>query len=239
MNSYIRRVLHYTLDDGDYTPILQFCINAAVNIMISFPDICRNRDGEFVPFDETKSDTPGNAAVLKKLFGNRSTGIEVTLGHGSVKEKGAGGGDDIIIVETYGLPDRAAVYVRSCREKNKSRHNRSIELNLTAPQMKSAAIIDLFQTVFSTDNPDEEKINAIKKDALMELGLGEWESAAEGAGYVLLYREDDPDALVILGSAKIADPFAAKQLTPPQHFHTTLEDASGGPDSIPIKQTIR
>lgn len=205
MNSYIQRVLHYTLDDGDYTPLLQYCINAAVNLMISFPDISRGADGRFIPYDERKIDIQGTVMEEKKFFGNRNTGIEVTLGHGVLKESGTSGTADRITVETYGLPDRAGVQVRSFREPGESRHNRKIELNLTAPQMKSAALIEYFKTAFSTDVPDDEKIYSIKKDAFMELELGEWETAAEEAEYVLHHREDDPDALVVLGSAKIAE----------------------------------
>jgi hypothetical protein len=68
MNTYIERVLHYTLDDGDYYPLLQFCINAAINLMISFPDIIRGPGGELIPFEERKTDVPGNLPADKKIF---------------------------------------------------------------------------------------------------------------------------------------------------------------------------
>jgi hypothetical protein len=49
------------------------------------------------------------------------------------------------------------VLVKSIREAGESRHSRHVELHLIAPQMKAAALIELFRTAFSTADPDDEK----------------------------------------------------------------------------------
>lgn len=202
MNSYIERVLHYSLEDGDYSSLLQYCIDAAVNLLISFPDVPRDENGGFLPFEESDNSTE-TVRELKKYFGNRNTGIEVRLTRFEKTETTATGAADRVIVETYGLPDRSIILVDALRASGESKHSRIIELHLTAPQLKAAALIELFKERFDNSNPDQEKINSLKKDALLKLDLGEWISAAEISGYILKHRERDPDALIILGSAKV------------------------------------
>ncbi|GEM_PF-3598054 len=205
MNFYIERALHYTLDDGDYTPFLHFCIDAAVNLMISFPDISRDADGRFIPFDERRIDISGSVTQYKKLFGNRSAGIEVTLSCGEGKYSSDGDSGDSIMAEVYGLPDRSSVIVKSFREPGESAYNRTVELHLTAPQIKAAALIELFKSGFSSGVPDDEKIRAIKKDISMKLGSGNLRGAVDGAQYILLHRPEDHEALIIMGMAMVEE----------------------------------
>jgi len=204
MNSYIERVLHYSLEDGDYSSLLQYCIDAAVNLMISFPDVTRDENGGFLPFEESDNSTE-TVHEIKKYFGNRNTGIEVKVSRFKKTEATGTGIADRIIAETYGLPDRSIILVNAFRASGESKHNRIIELHLTAPQLKAAALIELFKERFDNSDPDEEKINSLKKDALLKLDRGEWISAAESAGYILKHRTDDSDALVILGSANVGE----------------------------------
>ncbi len=205
MNSYIERVLHCTLDDGDYSPLLHFCINAAVNLLVSFPDISRDADGKFIPFEETRSDISETVTEYKKFFGNRSTGIEVTLLSGEGSNRCGADSGDSVTVETYGLPDRSNVLVKSLREVGESMHNRTVELHLTAPQIKAAALIELFKSALSPGIPGDEKIKAIKQDISMKLRTGNLSETVEGARYILLHCPEDQEALVILGQAMVQE----------------------------------
>ncbi|HOP30995.1 MAG TPA: ankyrin repeat domain-containing protein, partial [Spirochaetota bacterium] len=205
MNSYIERVLHCTLDDGDYSPLLHFCINAAVNLLVSFPDISRDADGKFIPFEETRSDISETVTEYKKFFGNRSTGIEVTLLSGEGSNRCGADSGDSVTVETYGLPDRCNVLVKSLREAGESKYNRTVELHLTAPQIKAAALIELFKSALSPGIPGDEKIKAIKQDISMKLRTGNLSETVEGARYILLHCPEDQEALVILGQAMVQE----------------------------------
>jgi ankyrin repeat protein/Flp pilus assembly protein TadD len=205
MNSYIERVLHCTLDDGDYTPLLRFCIDAAVNLMISFPDVNRGADGEFIPFDIRRINKSETVAEEKKFFGNRNTGIEVTLLSRTDNRSSSGDSGDSIMAEVYGLPDRSSVIVKSFREPGESAYNRTVELHLTAPQTKSAVLIELFKSAFKSGNPADEKIIELKKDISMKLRNGKLMEAADGAKYILLHRPEDHEAMVILGQAMVQE----------------------------------
>jgi len=205
MNSYIERVLHCTLDDGDYTPLLRFCIDATVNLMISFPDVNRGADGEFIPFDIRRINKSETVAEEKKFFGNRNTGIEVTLLSRTDNRSSSGDSGDSIMAEVYGLPDRSSVIVKSFREPGESGYNRTVELHLTAPQTKSAVLIELFKSAFKSGNPADEKIIELKKDISMKLRNGKLMEAADGAQYILLHRPEDHEAMVILGQAMVQE----------------------------------
>lgn len=205
MNFYVERVEHYTLDDGNYLPLLRFCNDAAVNLMISFPDIDHDSGGRLIPFDETELVVPDSSAVNKKYFGNRSTGIEVTLIPGDNRKEDPAAPADTVIAETYGLPDREHIMVKSFRGRGESRYNRVVELHISAPQMKSSMLIGLFKTAFSNTLPDDEKICSLKKDAAGMLSCGKWADASGVAEYILCYRPDDPESLAIDGAAKAAE----------------------------------
>ncbi|HOP62630.1 MAG TPA: ankyrin repeat domain-containing protein [Spirochaetota bacterium] len=203
MNTYIEKTAHYTLPGEDYSPLLRFCIEAAVNILASFPDVPEKGDGGFIPFEEKVINSEEGYEGRSLLFGNGITGIEVRV----IRQEGAAEGPlefhpVSITAETYGMEDKGRVFVRAFRGPEDTWTNSNVELEVNAPESIAPVIRRMFCECFRNSAPGDEKLSSMKSGLAARLRKGMWDSAADDALYILDYSPDDPEAFMYLGIAK-------------------------------------
>ncbi len=201
MNTFVETIRHYTLADGDYVPLLRFCIEAAVNLMLSFPDIEKGADGRYIPYEFRESPEGSGHTGKKLFFGNRSCGIEVTILPDVAEYDSTADSSDVITAETYGLSDRQSVRVECIRYAGEPLCNRVLELELAVPDDMAELLTGMFMKTFEDISPEADKLNAVTQSGMKRLSEKRFEDAADDAEYVLKFRPDDVESLMILGIA--------------------------------------
>lgn len=169
--------------------------------MLSFPEIEKGTDGIYIPYEIKDNSEYSGKTDQKLFFGNRSCGIEVTIASDIVETGFITRYSDIVAAETYGLSDRQSVRLKCIRNAIEPPCNRVVELEIVAPDYMSELIMERFRLAFEDLSPSGEKLNEVTRVAMNKLSRCRWADAAADAEYVLKFRIDDIDSLLITGIA--------------------------------------
>ena len=144
-------------------------------------------------------DSDPHITVRKARYGT-SQGITITL-HERVEPPGDSPTDGSAIeIATFGLAEGRRASIRYQMHWDKG--NRSyLELEVEGPDREAGDIVSAFRKKFA--GPDDGDIKRLKKEMEAALKRQEWGTTQDYGQAVLLWRPDDTEALLAIGSSML------------------------------------